>query len=167
MDMNAHSSVGSSVRFGRLFPLVCILIGIQSLLSGCHDTLSDRDIEAVPLSELRQLMNKPQQLGLIDPRSSREFSEGRLPGAMNLTLPEVDDQKDTLDPRLSAFKVLVVYGNDPGSAVARAMTKRLMRAGGKNVKLYSGGLAEWSGNGLKVERDPAVAPVAPAAPTPK
>lgn len=154
--------LGKTTTFARLSALVCVLCGISAGLGGCQDTLSDRDIEVIPLAEVRQLTSKPQQVALIDPRSPGEFSQGRIPGAVNITLPEVEDQKDSLDPRLAGYKALIVYGNDPGSAVARAMTKRLMRAGGKNVKLFSGGLAEWSGNGLKIDRDPAVTPIAPA-----
>jgi rhodanese-related sulfurtransferase len=164
MNMLAPSTLGKNTGFSRFFALVCCLCGMVAglgTLGGCTDTLSDRDIEVIPLAEVRQLTSKPQSIALIDPRSSSEFSKGRLPGAVNITLPQVDDQKDSLDPRLAGYKSLIVYGNDPGSAVARAMTKRLMRAGAKNVKLFSGGLAEWSGNGLKIESDPPVSP-APA-----
>lgn len=145
----------------RLLCGLFLCLTLAGGLTGCHDNLSDRDIETIPLAEVRQLMSKGGSVALIDPRSPAEFSKGRLPGAMNVTLPEVRDEKDTLDPRLGAYKHLVVYGSDPGSAVARAMTKRLMRAGGKHVKFFSGGISEWIGNGLTVESDPPVKSVSP------
>jgi hypothetical protein len=69
-----------------------------------------------------------------------------------------------VDPRLARFKGLIVYGDDPGSGVARATTKRLMRTGYKGVKMFAGGLSEWKSAGLKLEGAPAPAPSTPAVP---
>lgn len=155
MTMLNRSIVGRIPGFRGVCFGVCVLSGLVAG-SGCQDSISDRDIETVPLAEVRQLQTKGGTIALVDPRSPGEFANGRIPGAMNLTLPDVPDVKDSLDPRLANYKTIVVYGNDPGSGVARAMTKRLMRAGAKNVRLFSGGIAEWSGNGMTIEKDPAV-----------
>ena len=95
---------------------------------------------------------KPDALHIIDPRSPSEYAQTHIAGAENLLLQNVSDTQHSLDPRLAAFKLLVVYGNDPGSAVARAMTKRLLRAGAKDVKLFLGGMVEWSKAGYPVEK---------------
>lgn len=130
-----------------------------SLLSGCGDTVSDRDIEFATLAEVRSwVQDKPGTAKLIDPRAPEEFAAGHLPGAQNLQLPAVSDRKDSIDPALARYKVLVVYGNDPGSAIARAMTKRLMRAGAGDVKLFGGGVVEWTRAGLPIEKSPLPVP---------
>lgn len=131
-----------------------------SSMIGCGDNVSDKSIEFVPMAEVRNKLNsgKPEAMVLVDPRGTAEYASGRLPGAMSLQLSEVAEEKDSLDPRLARYKQIVVYGNDPGSAVARAMTKRLIRSGAKNVRFYSGGVAEWTGAGLELERDPVAKP---------
>lgn len=159
--MSINTYFGGFRANGRNLAAAIGLSAIPLFLGACQDNISDLDIEAIPLAEVRQLQAKGGATAFIDPRSAGDFSQGRIPGAMNLTLPEVPDQKDSLDPRLSNYKHIVVYGDNPGSGVARAMTKRLMRAGAKHVRWFSGGLAEWRGNGLKVEQDSAVKPVEP------
>lgn len=145
-------------------PLLTLgLCCLAAFLTACGDKISDADIEFISLSDVRAVVqDKPGNVRLIDPRSADEYAQARLPGAINLPLVRVSDEKDKLDPALARFKQLIVYGNDPGSAVARAVTKRLMRSGAKDVKLYSGGLSEWTRAGLKVDRDPASAATQPA-----
>lgn len=126
------------------------------VLSGCRDNISDRNIELIPLAEVRELA-KSEDTVLIDPRSPQEFAAGRLPKARNVRLPDVPDETPTLPPELTEFRTFIVYGNDPGSAVARAMTKRLLRAGAKEARLFAGGIAEWTGAGYTLERTPAPA----------
>jgi 3-mercaptopyruvate sulfurtransferase SseA len=136
-----------------------VLLALSVFTGGCTDTLSDKDIETAPLAEVRRLHGeKDQSTRFIDPRPVADFAKGRIPGAVNLALPRVSDTPDSLSPELARYNTLVVYGDNPGAAVARAMTKRLMRAGAKNVLLFAGGLAEWSASGLSVESDQAVTP---------
>lgn len=122
------------------------------LLGGCNDTISDRDIEIVSLSQARALLqDKPGVARAVDTRTAQDFAAGHISGAVNLDLAAVSENKDSIDPALARFKTLVVYGTDPGSGASRAMTKRLMRAGHKDVRLFAGGYAEWTGAGLKVD----------------
>lgn len=132
--------------------LAVAICGLACLLGGCNDHVSDLDIDVVSLTQVRAvLMDKPGVARAIDTRLPEEFAAGHIPGAMNLDLAAVSENKDSIDPSLASFKTLVVYGTDAGSGVARAMTKRLMRAGHKGVKLFAGGMAEWAGAGLKIE----------------
>ena len=123
--------------------------------------MSDRDIVKASLSETRAILqDKPGVARAIDTRNSTDFATGHIPGAINLDLSAVKEDKDSIDPALAKFKTLVVYGADAGSGTAWAMSKRLMRAGHKNVRLFAGGYAEWTAAGLKV--DGSGAPKAPA-----
>ena len=147
------------VRWTRCQPVgVMGLALIVGFLSGCRDNISDKDIELVPLAEVRTLSSGDSSVVLIDPRSAQEFAQSRLPGARNVRLPDIADEPNAIPPELSGFKTFVVYGNDPGSAVARAMTKRLLRAGAKNALLFSGGLSEWTAAGYPTEPGKAPTP---------
>lgn len=56
-----------------------------------------------------------------------------------------------VDPALDRYGQLVVYGDDPGTGSAVAMTKRLMMTGYKKVRMFMGGMSEWKRAGLPVE----------------
>lgn len=135
------------------------LIFISLAAGGCSDNVSDRDIEMADLAEVRAAVAKPDTIRLLDPRAPGQFAAGRIPTAINVPLADVSERKDDIDPRLARFKGLIVYGDDPGSGVARATTKRLMRTGYKGVKMFAGGLSEWKSAGLKLEGSPTPSPI--------
>lgn len=129
--------------------MICAAAG---LLGGCHDTINDGDIQFATLTETRALLqDKPGVARAVDVRMAKDYDAAHIPGALNLDLARVSENKDSIDPALARYKTLVVYGQDPGSATARAMAKRLMRAGHSGVMMFSGGMAEWTGAGLKVD----------------
>ena len=140
--------------------LAVVMVGV---LSGCNNDVSDRDIRTIPLADAARLHAKtatePQAALFIDPRPETVFAQGRIQGARNLTLDRVHADRGK-DPALDRYDALIVYGDDPGSAVARAMTKRLMAVGfkSKKVKFMDAGLASWRAAGLEVEQGPSPAP---------
>lgn len=141
------------------------LLGASGALVGCSDTVSDRDIDFVTLPEVRRLTSeKAGTAQLVDARAPQEFALGHIPGAINRELAAVSERKDSIDPALARYKFLIVYGDDPGSGVARALAKRFMRAGHKGVRMFAGGIAEWKGSGLKLEASPGGAAGAGGAP---
>lgn len=147
------------------FPRLCLaVVGvIVGVLSGCNNNVSDRDIRTIPLADAARLharaVGQPQAALFIDPRPETAFAEGRIPGARHMTLDRVDPNRGK-DPALDRYEALVVYGDNPGSAVARAMTKRLLAVGfkSKKVKFMEGGLEGWRAAGLGVERGAPTAP---------
>lgn len=143
-------------------------------LGGCDPNTRDTDIKLIRVGEVKALMDRQNkgekdQMILIDPRPTKTYQAAHIPGAKNLLLPQVD-AKGSRDPRLEDHGLLVVYGDDPGSAVARGMTKRLLAVGYKGVRFFAGGLAEWHDRGYAIDGatpppPPAQAPAAvPATP---
>ncbi len=122
------------------------------LLGGCAPKVSDKDLRVVELGELRRLMsadaaNESDRLLLIDPRNPGAFETGHLPMARNLTLLRFPAGSGR-DPAYARHDEIIVYGQNPGSAVARAMAKRLMSLRYKNVRWYANGIDEWVASGL-------------------
>lgn len=119
-----------------------------SLFAGCETKITDSDIRFVKVAEVRDLTSRQARapdsrlVALIDPRAAATFKSGHLPGARNLKLPQVPERSSP-DPELASFKHLIVYGDNPGSVAARAMTKRMMAVGYKGVRLFAGGVEEW------------------------
>lgn len=125
-----------------------------TFLAGCAGEMTDRDVREVGLGEVKRLHDRAERdasaVLLIDPRPASAFAEARLPRARNLTLADVASD---LGPRseFRRFDEIVVYGDGPGTASARAMTKRLMALGYDDVRLFSGGLREWRLAGFPIE----------------
>lgn len=143
--------------------MICLAAG---LFGGCHDTVNDDSIQFATLTQTRALLqDKPGVARAIDVRTAKDYGEAHIPNALNLDLALVSENKDSIDPALARYKNVIVYGQDPGSSTARAMAKRLMRAGHNGVLMFSGGMAEWIGAGLKTDGTGVKpAPAAPAAP---
>lgn len=152
--------IGSGRISGGVLALGLAAVGV---LSGCSGEVNDRDIKTIPLAEVARLharsASSPTVLLMIDPRPPTAYERGHVPGAMNLQLPKVDPDRGA-DPAISRYDHLVVYGDNPGSAVARAMIKRMLVAGynRKKVRWMPDGLDAWSRAGLPVDEgtpDPA------------
>ncbi|GJM18899.1 MAG: hypothetical protein DHS20C14_11120 [Phycisphaeraceae bacterium] len=120
--------------------------------------MSDRDIRTIPLADAAKLharsVTEPTVALFVDPRSPASYAKGHIPGARNLVLSAADQDRGT-DPSINRYETLVVYGDHPGSAGAKAMAKRLMTAGysKKKVKLLGEGLSAWESAGLPVDAD--------------
>lgn len=123
-------------------------------LSGCEPNIDDRDIEFIDTAEVRRLTvsaeTNPKALLLIDPRSHSAFAQGHLPKARNIELADLE-RDGGRKKWIEAFSEIVVYGNDPGSAVARAVTKRLLHLRYSDVRMYQGGVMEWTKAGFPLE----------------
>jgi rhodanese-related sulfurtransferase len=144
---------------GMTRTFVIAAVGVAGLpgaagLGGCTKQYSDRDIRPITLADVRKLAasDKPSAVLLVDPRPPADYQTAHLPGARSLGLSEVKSKSDgNLNPELAAYTELIVYGDDPASAIARAMTKRLMEAGHERVRMFAGGLSEWRRAGLRVD----------------
>lgn len=116
-------------------------------LGACTKQVTDEDIRNIGLADVRQISaGERSGVVLIDPRTPERFAEGHIPGAVNIQLMAIDPKGRKI-PLLDNSSEIVVYGGDPGSPVARAMTKKLITAGYKRVRFYAGGLDEWTQTG--------------------
>lgn len=143
----------------RLFGLLLAAVLVAGLTGCTGKDVSDRRIDVITLAEAldyhaRTKGSDPDVL-FVDARRSVLYGQGHIAGAENLRPNDVD-LRAGVDPRLESKDALVVYGQDPSSAVARAMAKRLIEAGyntilKRRVKFYPGGFNEWEATGLPVE----------------
>ena len=125
------------------------------LLSGCGErSVVDKDILFVDVTQLRVLMDEdktnPDRLILIDPRIPADFRASHIPTAVNIRLPEIE-RTTGVDSAIDRHTYIVVYGDDPGSAIAIGMTKKLMSRRYSKVRMFQGGLLEWGKAGFATE----------------
>ncbi len=139
-----------------------ILAGLTLLmLTGCRGNVSDKKIDFIDLNRAMELHDQwkedTNKVLFIDVRKHERFAEGRIQGARNIRVNEIDLRYDA-DPELLKYDHLIVYGENPGSASARAMAKRMIEAGYNTVlktrvRLFLGGWVVWDSTGLPYDVD--------------
>lgn len=136
--------------FTRPLMIAAIAAGV-TLGSGCSSSVSDRSVRRIdPPAATRA--HADQRTVFVDVRTPEEFANGRIPGAVNLRLTDIQDDSRPV-PALRDARRIVVYGQNPGSAVGVAMTKRLMTSGQYgSVEFFEGGLDAWRAAGGSVQR---------------
>ena len=147
-------------RSGPQF-FVLALLGTLCVVSGCNRNISDKKIEFIDLNRAVELHEaaqaEPTKALFIDARNADRFAAGHIQGARNIRVNEIDPRYEA-DPELLKYDNLVVYGENPASATARALAKRMIASGyntmfTSRVRLYQGGWIVWDSSGLPVERD--------------
>ena len=135
------------------FALHALLVSIAfvwvTVGTGCTQRVSDETIQPITTADLqRRIQDKPNEVLMIDARSADAFAQGHIPGAVHMTLPQIDPEQP--DPQIQKYKTVIVYGQNPGSVTAKAMVKRFMKTGVKNARLLEGGIDAWRARGLPI-----------------
>lgn len=143
-------------RFGSIATLAfALVLGLP--IPGCgRGSTSDSNLTLVSTAEAEKLLQgKRNLLGMggerngrwVDPRPEADYRAGHIPGAINLPYERV-----TLEHRkLREYDLLIVYGSDYNDTRAKAMSKRLIELGHKNVHTLLGGLRAWQADDNPIE----------------
>ncbi|MGQ0628111.1 MAG: rhodanese-like domain-containing protein [Phycisphaerales bacterium] len=136
-----------ALRPQSLRPLLVglLTVAMSLLLGGCTRDVTDGDIRDMAVTRVVKLRDAKAKNGLliIDARSAKEFAATHIPDARNCPVESISGRVGDLDPALSKFEYLVVYGDDPGSNQAKVVSKKLMTSGYDGVYMFRGGLMEW------------------------
>lgn len=120
-------------------------------LAGCKTDIRDRDLQTIPVIEARRISTS-QDAVIMDARPANAYAAGHIPGAINVRIDSIE-ASGPKNPAWAAAPAIIVYGEDGGSASAKAVARRLMEAEYGRVRLLEGGLAGWRGMGLEVESE--------------
>jgi hydroxyacylglutathione hydrolase len=131
--INDLSLIGFS-RVNGVFPVDAI-----GTIGG--DTVERKGTAQITIDEVRN----SSELSVLDVRGRGEFSEGHVPGALNIPLAELQNRL----AEIPAGPVAVHCQGGSRSAMAASI---LQRAGRDDVANMGGGFSEWSRSGNPVER---------------
>ncbi|MFO0826890.1 MAG: rhodanese-like domain-containing protein [Phycisphaerales bacterium] len=150
---------------------VALVAVMAAVLPACTPHTTDKVVVFTESpSEAVELMTKPRgTFGIggspnavwLDPRPEADFEKGHIPGAINIPFARLDAEQEF---RLRGVTVIVVYDSDFDDALVKAVAKRLVAAGHKEVYVLRGGLKAWKRDGNSVETG-AAAPATPARPS--
>ena len=133
------------------------LIGLLALLAiaalgGCSENVSDRAIlEISPAEVAERLAKAPKGVVAVDARGAEAFAAGHLPNAVRLPLNAMGTDARSAPSAVRGKSLIVVYGHDPGSVGAIALTKRLMSMGVGDVRFMRAGFIGWRAQALPIE----------------
>lgn len=155
LSMNQHTG-----QISRQWAPIVFIAGFVMLmvLGGCRGSVSDKKIDFIDLNRAMELYDEgledSEKVLFIDVRKPERYNAGHIMGARNIRVNEIYLKYDA-DPELLKFDHLVVYGENPGSASARAMAKRMIEAEYNTmlkarVRLFLGGWIVWESSGLPV-----------------
>ena len=115
----------------------CLMMGLMSLLFGCAPKPSFRSVDAEQFA--REI--EREEVQLVDVRTAEEFSEGHIPGAVNMDVNGVafEAQIATLD---TERPVALYCRSGRRSKVA---AEKVAKAGFEVVEL-DGGILSWTGD---------------------
>lgn len=88
----------------------------------------------------------------LDARSSKEFAEGRIPGARSLPYYEIEAHQQKALEGLTADSSIIIYCEGVGCELSFFLGRDLQAAGYKNIRIFYGGYPEWKNAGLPVEK---------------
>jgi membrane protein DedA with SNARE-associated domain/rhodanese-related sulfurtransferase len=116
----------------------------------------------ISVEELQRLIDSGHQPAIVDVRTTRSYAVQHIPGALRMTLEEVDRRLAAL-PRDGE---IVLYCTCPNEASAARVARVLMDRGFTRVRPLAGGLDSWRAAGLPVDEETIVAPLPALDPTP-
>jgi rhodanese-related sulfurtransferase len=88
----------------------------------------------------------------VDARSEYSYYNSHIKGAISLSDSRFDDQFPDFRQKITTETLIVVYCVGPGCPKARHVAEKLKKNSYRNVKVFSGGLVEWSHAGFPMER---------------
>ena len=126
----------------KLIPLIVIMMSAMQSF-GCSHSDNIMSVSAVEFEKAI----KADSVQLLDVRSSQEFAEGHIAGAININV-QSDDFRQRADKELSKDSTILVYCRSGRRSMDAAET--LTELGYKVVNL-KGGIIEWNEEGLPVK----------------
>lgn len=106
-------------------------------------------LREISRDDLWQMIESGTEFVLVDALSPISYAAARLPGAINIPPPSVDDLAARRIPDLET--AVVVYCANPDCESSVEVAARLVELGYRNVRHYSGGKEEWRKGGLPLE----------------
>lgn len=126
-----------------LLLIVIVVVAVRTILAWGGPNVN--------VQELKKLWNIEQRakgIELIDVRQPEEFLGGRVPGALNIPLGELEKNYDSLASYQTIYVICLGGGRS-----ATACQKLAARFPDKRVVNVEGGTNAWIGSGFPVEKD--------------
>ncbi len=127
---------------------------------GFHPDRAQGAVKTLRAGELRQLMDRKDELLVINVLDQEAYDREHIPGSQHIANDEPDFTARVEKLAGSKARPIVVYGAGRGSPASPSAAKQLVADGFTDISDFAGGLAEWKTAGLQV-RGTSTAPAEP------
>jgi len=134
--------------------MAAALLGIIWVASGAvitacaDDATTNANPKSITPGELAELIQTDEAPLILDVRSSKEYSEGHIPGAVNIPYDQLADHLSDLHAaKTDEIVVHCQSGHRAGIA-----EKTLTNAGYSNVRDLDGHMSAWKRDGYPIEK---------------
>jgi rhodanese-related sulfurtransferase len=110
--------------------------------------LSQPKPDYVVVKDLERLLKDDSTLTLVDARTSEEFAEGHVPGAINVGIGELTEFAESRGDASEGLVVTMCGSTGRGEKAAEILYSH----GVENVRVLQGGLKAWKNAGLPTSR---------------
>ncbi|MFZ4775614.1 MAG: rhodanese-like domain-containing protein [Terrimicrobiaceae bacterium] len=109
---------------------------------GNSEMTKSKRIRFIALDEATALHETSETL-FIDARTAEAFTAGAIPGAINISRTNFENDYPAKENRIKSAKTLVVYCTSRNCEDSSIVATKLARLGSQNVLVFEGGWAEW------------------------
>jgi rhodanese-related sulfurtransferase len=138
----------------RLVASVVLLSSVSPAVLPLHAAasvaLSKEESGQLDLSATKALFDSHSAC-FVDARSESAYSISHIKGAHSLSYSRFDEQFSDFTQKINIESLIVVYCIGPSCNKARNVAEKLKKNGYRDVRVYSGGLVEWSHAGFPME----------------
>lgn len=127
-----------------------VLSTMLMVLPGCQSEpkTSDQDLTQLEYPQFLEMKANPKvRLAIVDVRAAERYAQGHIPGAINITIPDLRAQ----DPRLADATDIVVYATGWTEYLSPAAAKKLLALKYKHVYDFRGGIEMWQAYGGEIQ----------------
>ncbi len=111
-----------------------------------------KNIEMDILSLSRLLEDRENMPLLVDARTTEDYAQGHIPGAVSLALGEFDLRIGEFMEKTPPDRFIVTYCNGADCFDSHDLAQLLNGAGYRNVLVFSGGMPDWLKNDKPIEK---------------
>jgi len=106
-------------------------------------------LDCIDREELLERINGKSDFVLVDTIGKYEGNKYKIKGARTIPYPEVVDRREELRP----FGEIIIYCKHRNCNASKKVALALKLLNVPNVKVYEGGIDEWTAHNLPVEEE--------------
>ena len=133
--------------------IVAVLLGLLSpapvvAAPGCCGGCSSKAVTAITADELKALQESDKKPAVVNVLHPEDYHQSHIAGSINIPLAHLK----SLSGKLDKSATVVTYCAGPRCTASDKAAEQLKGLGFKDVRVYKGGIQEWSEAGRPVEK---------------
>ncbi len=144
-------ALGSALVHPKKIPLIGVWPDNRRIIALEKPPSFDPETDSLITLEEAFLLWKDKGGIFIDTREPEEYSEGHIPGAINLPFERWDEYWDSVEPLIGAERLIVTYCGGLDCELSLFAAREFQSHGYVRPLIFFGGYVKWTEQGLPIE----------------